>query len=137
MTRVIWKSIKDKVQELSLYPRLHFIFAFIFFNVVCLNVFQLITPFVELDIKYFDLGLPHRDATDDKVTIESAEATKKYVFLTLPYVASLLYCVEYLLIFDACIFVLGIMLPSSVPPSLQVCFNRYICLAVEFHFTNY
>ncbi|CAE6170712.1 unnamed protein product [Arabidopsis arenosa] len=33
----------------------------------------LITPFVELDIKYFDL-----DATDDKVTIESAEATKKY-----------------------------------------------------------
>ncbi|KAF3536343.1 hypothetical protein F2Q69_00019994 [Brassica cretica] len=50
MTRVIWKSIKDK----------------------------LITPFVELDIKYFDLGLPHRDATDDKVTVESAEATKKY-----------------------------------------------------------
>uniref|UniRef100_A0A0D2SG02 Isocitrate dehydrogenase [NADP] n=1 Tax=Gossypium raimondii TaxID=29730 RepID=A0A0D2SG02_GOSRA len=50
MTRVIWKSIKDK----------------------------LILPFVELDIKYFDLGLPHRDATDDKVTIESAEATLKY-----------------------------------------------------------
>ncbi|KAG4175205.1 hypothetical protein ERO13_A11G169433v2 [Gossypium hirsutum] len=38
----------------------------------------LILPFVELDIKYFDLGLPHRDATDDKVTIESAEATLKY-----------------------------------------------------------
>ncbi|XP_009631360.4 isocitrate dehydrogenase [NADP]-like isoform X1 [Nicotiana tomentosiformis] len=50
MTRVIWKLIKDK----------------------------LIFPFVELDIKYFDLGLPHRDATDDKVTIESAEATLKY-----------------------------------------------------------
>ncbi|XVE72023.1 hypothetical protein DITRI_Ditri11bG0005500 [Diplodiscus trichospermus] len=50
MTRVIWKSIKDK----------------------------LIFPFVELDIKYFDLGLPYRDATDDKVTIESAEATLKY-----------------------------------------------------------
>lgn len=33
---------------------------------------------MELDIKYFDLGLPHRDATDDKVTVESAEATKKY-----------------------------------------------------------
>lgn len=45
---------------------------------------QLITPFVELDIKYFDLGLPHRDATDDKVTVESAEATKKYVCWTLP-----------------------------------------------------
>lgn len=40
---------------------------------------QLIFPFVELDIKYFDLGLPNRDATDDKVTIESAEATLKYV----------------------------------------------------------
>ncbi|MCD7453700.1 isocitrate dehydrogenase (NAD(+)) idh1 [Datura stramonium] len=50
MTRVIWKLIKDK----------------------------LILPFVELDIKYFDLGLPHRDATDDKVTIESAKATLKY-----------------------------------------------------------
>uniref|UniRef100_A0A0A0KRB4 Isocitrate dehydrogenase [NADP] n=1 Tax=Cucumis sativus TaxID=3659 RepID=A0A0A0KRB4_CUCSA len=50
MTRVIWESIKNK----------------------------LIFPFLELDIKYFDLGLPHRDATDDKVTIESAEATLKY-----------------------------------------------------------
>uniref|UniRef100_A0A0D6R4M7 Isocitrate dehydrogenase [NADP] n=1 Tax=Araucaria cunninghamii TaxID=56994 RepID=A0A0D6R4M7_ARACU len=50
MTRVIWQMIKDK----------------------------LIFPFVELDIKYFDLGLPHRDATDDKVTVESAEATLKY-----------------------------------------------------------
>ncbi|KAL6972927.1 isocitrate dehydrogenase (NADP(+)) [Sarracenia purpurea var. burkii] len=38
----------------------------------------LIFPFLELDIKYFDLGLPHADATDDKVTIESAEATLKY-----------------------------------------------------------
>ncbi|KAL0423410.1 UNVERIFIED_CONTAM: Isocitrate dehydrogenase [NADP] [Sesamum radiatum] len=54
MTRVIWKFIKDK----------------------------LIFPFLELDIKYFDLGLPHRDATDDKVTIESAEATLKYVILS-------------------------------------------------------
>ncbi|KAK2654489.1 hypothetical protein Ddye_014345 [Dipteronia dyeriana] len=51
MTRVIWKSIKDK----------------------------LIFPFLELDIKYFDLGLPNRDATDDQVTIQSAQATLKYV----------------------------------------------------------
>eukprot|EP00244_Chara_vulgaris_P000445 TRINITY_DN10768_c0_g3_i1.p1 TRINITY_DN10768_c0_g3~~TRINITY_DN10768_c0_g3_i1.p1 ORF type:complete len:418 (-),score=100.42 TRINITY_DN10768_c0_g3_i1:133-1347(-) len=50
MTRIIWKMIKDK----------------------------LITPFLDLPIKYFDLGLPHRDATDDKVTVESAEATLKY-----------------------------------------------------------
>ncbi|KAB5538598.1 hypothetical protein DKX38_016131 [Salix brachista] len=50
MTRVIWKSIKDK----------------------------LIFPFLDLDIKYFDLGLPNRDATDDRVTVESAEATLKY-----------------------------------------------------------
>ncbi|KAG9137608.1 hypothetical protein Leryth_011353 [Lithospermum erythrorhizon] len=50
MTRVIWKSIKDK----------------------------LILPFLELEIKYFDLGLPNRDATNDRVTIESAEATLKY-----------------------------------------------------------
>lgn len=50
MTRVIWKWIKDK----------------------------LIFPFLDLDVKYFDLGLPNRDATGDKVTIESAEATLKY-----------------------------------------------------------
>ncbi|KAJ8424408.1 hypothetical protein Cgig2_031783 [Carnegiea gigantea] len=49
MTRVIWKMIKEK----------------------------LVFPFLELDIKYYDLGLPHRDATDDKVTVESAEATLK------------------------------------------------------------
>lgn len=47
--------------------------------VISLLCLQLICPFLDLDIKYFDLGLPHRDATDDKVTIESAEATLKYV----------------------------------------------------------
>jgi len=50
MTRVIWKGIKDK----------------------------LILPFLSIDIKYFDLGLPNRDATNDRVTIDSANAIKKY-----------------------------------------------------------
>ncbi|PHU00531.1 Isocitrate dehydrogenase [NADP] [Capsicum chinense] len=50
MTHVIWKLLNDK----------------------------LILPFVELDIKYFDLGLPHRDTTDNKVTIKSTKATLKY-----------------------------------------------------------
>ena len=50
MTRIIWKLIKDK----------------------------LIFPFLDLELAYFDLGMEHRDATDDKVTIEAAEATKKY-----------------------------------------------------------
>ncbi|KAE8706587.1 Isocitrate dehydrogenase [Hibiscus syriacus] len=50
MTRVIWKSIKEK----------------------------LIFPFLELDIKYYDLGLLNRDATNDEVTVASAEATLKY-----------------------------------------------------------
>ncbi|KGG51712.1 isocitrate dehydrogenase, partial [Mitosporidium daphniae] len=40
---------------------------------LALNV-QLIFPFVELNIKYFDLGLPNRDATDDRVTIDAAKA---------------------------------------------------------------
>jgi len=40
--------------------------------------FQLIFPFLDLDIKYYDLGILHRDATDDKVTVEAAEATLKY-----------------------------------------------------------
>ncbi|HEX3018258.1 MAG TPA: NADP-dependent isocitrate dehydrogenase [Caproicibacter sp.] len=50
MTRVIWKQIKD----------------------------ILIEPYVELKTEYYDLGLKNRDATNDKVTTEAAEATKKY-----------------------------------------------------------
>ena len=50
MTRIIWKFIKDK----------------------------LVLPYLELDIKYYDLGVEYRDKTDDKVTVEAAEAIKKY-----------------------------------------------------------
>ncbi len=50
MTRILWKMIKD----------------------------ELILPFVDLKSEYYDLGLPERDKTEDRVTIESAEATKKY-----------------------------------------------------------
>lgn len=50
MTRVIWKMIKD----------------------------ILLTPYVDLKTEYYDLGLEHREATKDQVTIDSAEATKKY-----------------------------------------------------------
>ena len=50
MTRIIWDFIKSK----------------------------LILPYLELDIKYFDLSIQHRDFTDDQVTIDSAEAIKKY-----------------------------------------------------------
>ena len=50
MTRIIWKLIKDK----------------------------LIFPFLDLRTEYYDLGMESRDATDDKITIESAEAIKKY-----------------------------------------------------------
>ena len=50
MTRILWKMIKD----------------------------ELLTPFVELNTEYYDLGLEHRNATDDRVTVDSANATKKY-----------------------------------------------------------
>jgi isocitrate dehydrogenase len=50
MTRIIWQFIKD----------------------------QLILPYLDVDLKYYDLGIEHRDATDDQVTIDSAEAIKKY-----------------------------------------------------------
>lgn len=50
MTRIIWKYIKD----------------------------ELIYPFVDLKTEYYDLGLKHRDETDDQVTVDAAEATKKY-----------------------------------------------------------
>ena len=50
MTRIIWKFIKDK----------------------------LIIPYLDLDIKYFDLGMEYRDETDDQVTVDAANAIKQY-----------------------------------------------------------
>lgn len=50
MTRIIWSFIKEK----------------------------LILPYVDVDLKYYDLSVQNRDATNDQVTIDSAEATKKY-----------------------------------------------------------
>ena len=49
MTRIIWKSIKEK----------------------------LILPYLDIELVYFDLGIEHRDATDDQVTIDAAEAIKR------------------------------------------------------------
>ena len=42
------------------------------------SLFQLVLPYLDVDIKYFDLGLPYRDQTDDQVTIDAAQAIKKY-----------------------------------------------------------
>src|SRR5438128_5587773 len=39
---------------------------------------QLILPYLDIDLKYFDLSVEHRDATDDQVTVDSANATKQY-----------------------------------------------------------
>jgi isocitrate dehydrogenase len=50
MTRIIWQFIKD----------------------------QLILPYLDVDLKYYDLGMEHRDATDDQVTIDAANAIKRY-----------------------------------------------------------
>ncbi|AWU76277.1 isocitrate dehydrogenase [NADP] peroxisomal [Pichia kudriavzevii] len=50
MTRIIWKMIKD----------------------------QLILPFLDIDLDYYDLGIEYRDKTNDQVTVDSANATKKY-----------------------------------------------------------
>jgi isocitrate dehydrogenase len=50
MTRIIWKEIKDKF----------------------------IYPYLDVDLRYYDLGLPYRDETEDQVTVDAAEAIKKY-----------------------------------------------------------
>ena len=50
MTRIIWQFIKDK----------------------------LITPYLDVDLKYYDLGIEYRDQTDDKVTTDAANAILKY-----------------------------------------------------------
>jgi isocitrate dehydrogenase len=39
---------------------------------------QLILPFLDIDIKYYDLGMEHRDFTNDQVTIDAAHAIQKY-----------------------------------------------------------
>lgn len=39
---------------------------------------QLILPYLDVDLKYYDLGIEYRDQTDDQVTIDAAEAIKKY-----------------------------------------------------------
>ncbi|GAD97181.1 isocitrate dehydrogenase, mitochondrial precursor, putative [Paecilomyces variotii No. 5] len=46
--------------------------------VVELDGDELILPYLDVDLKYYDLGLEYRDQTDDKVTVEAAEAIKKY-----------------------------------------------------------
>lgn len=46
------------------------------FILSCLS--KLILPYLDLDIKYYDLGLPYRDQTNDQVTIDAANAIKKY-----------------------------------------------------------
>jgi isocitrate dehydrogenase len=43
---------------------------------------QLILPFVDVELKYYDLGILNRDATDDRLTFESAEDTLKYELAT-------------------------------------------------------
>ncbi|MFC0627277.1 NADP-dependent isocitrate dehydrogenase [Kribbella deserti] len=50
MTRIIWQFIKDR----------------------------LIHPYLDIDLRYYDLGLEHRDATNDQVTVDAAEAIKRY-----------------------------------------------------------
>ena len=50
MTKIIWKFIKE----------------------------QLILPYIDLDIRYYDLGMASRDATNDQISVDCAEAIKKY-----------------------------------------------------------
>ena len=50
MTRILWKIIKD----------------------------ELLLPYIDLNTEYYDLGLEYRNETDDQVTVDAAEATKKY-----------------------------------------------------------
>ena len=50
MTRIIWSFIKE----------------------------QLILPYLDVDLKYYDLGIESRDASEDRITVESAEAIKRY-----------------------------------------------------------
>ena len=50
MTRIIWEWIRER----------------------------LIKPYLDIDLDYYDLGIEHRDATDDKVTVDSAKAIQKY-----------------------------------------------------------
>lgn len=81
--RVIWDEIKKKVRQLSCCNALqHGAFVCRSIEVAASHMhqhvlfLQLILPYLDLKIEYYDLGLPNRDATDDKVTVEAAEAIK-------------------------------------------------------------
>lgn len=80
MTRVIWSMIKDKVRRMLVItksPPFDTFLTELTHTHVAFLCLQLIFPHLDLDIKYFDLGILNRDATDDKVTVESAEAALK------------------------------------------------------------
>ena len=54
------------------------VFSIVLFAIMVLCVFQLIFPYLDIETQYFDLGLPHRDATNDQVTIDAAHAILKH-----------------------------------------------------------
>lgn len=69
MTRIIWDEIKKKVCQKKHIPS------------CCFHFFvqlQLILPYLDLKIEYYDLGLPNRDKTNDEVTVEAAKAILKH-----------------------------------------------------------
>ncbi|VDM94923.1 unnamed protein product [Thelazia callipaeda] len=76
MTRIIWADIKNKVVSISIFACSFNLAQQAEVGIICST--QLILPYLDIDIKYYDLGLPNRDKTDDKVTLEAAEAIKKY-----------------------------------------------------------
>lgn len=76
MTRVIWQQIKDKVGKKCPWCRCRNSVLSGLPKDALLSSAQLIKPYLDLKIVYFDLGLPNRDKTNDKVTEEAAYAIK-------------------------------------------------------------
>jgi len=50
----------------------------LFIELTFITLYQLIFPYLDIDIKYFDLGMEYRDKTDDQVTVDAAKAIQQY-----------------------------------------------------------
>ena len=91
MTRIIWSFIKDK----------------------------LIKPYLEIDLKYYDLGMENRDKTNDQVTVDCAKAIQKYGAVSQNYHTFILILNQYIIFRTTIPFHFGIIMSLPHPNKIE------------------
>lgn len=74
MTRIIWAKIKEQL----IFPYVKVISALFVYYHNHYAIWLISCNWIQVECLYYDLGLPHRDATDDKVTVDAAQAILKH-----------------------------------------------------------